>query len=221
MNDQERLAIVWNQIERLAFKPASTTEQKSWLSICGKSLHQLWECDPISLHLSKCMSFDIPLLGVEWDYRIESLTKYSLAIKTSKSTLWTIHCDPQYEVKPVLAPSERYPNAMGNQQLEKDVTTVLDGMLFHPCCHSHLEEIGSWAAGNSSPNLHDIRISSAEPNPFIFMFQLRFQFCIISIKKREEEKSRITTLFLNAIKTGSNVPPSNLFGFRLSAVSSL
>lgn len=215
MTEQERIAIVWNHIERLAFKPASPKNQKAWLSICGRSLHKLWECDPISSPLKHSLTnFDIPLLGIQWDYSIVNSTKYDLSIKTSESILWTIHCDPRYETKPVLAPAESYPNPRTNQQLEHDLKKVLDGMIFHPRCHSHLKEIGSWATEKNLPLLHEIRISSAEPNPFVFMFQLRYQFCITSKEKREEEKARLTTLFLDAIKNGRAVPPSCLFDFK-------
>jgi len=216
MTEQERLAIVWNQIERLAFKPSSSANKRTWLSMCGRSLHQLWECEPISSNLLLTTCFAIPLLGLQLDYHIESSTKYTLSIKTSEYILWTIHCDPSYEEKPVLSPSESYPNARTNPHLEHDVKKVLEGMIFHPRCHSHLKEIGSWASDfemNDAPSdpLHEIRISSAEANPFLFMFQLRFQFCILPPNKRDEERNRLLTLFTEAIKTSQNIPPRDLF----------
>jgi hypothetical protein len=70
---------------------------------------------------------------------------------------------------------------------------VLDGLIFHPMVHQHL----LYPIDN-----HLIRIGGGIANPFLFLFQIRYQFCLIE-ENRNKEKERLMLLFSEAIRAKS------------------
>jgi hypothetical protein len=132
---------------------------------------------------------------------------------------WKFHVDPEFHSKASLQTSvDKYPHQqMG--ELRRDVEAVLNGMLFHPRCHAHLEDLGGWhvqldqnSGGLSS---HEVRIGGGIENSYVFLFHLRYQFCLVSDQARNDEKTRLIGLFENAIKNNdSTVTARDLFNFQ-------
>ena len=217
MNEKKRRAIVWDMIEHIAFRPITSNERSNWLSVYARTLHNLWGLDPIWKPLTTNDKFNVTFLNLRCKYSIESVGKYktSFADDSSDSLFWRIHVDPRFESKASLQASVgKYPHDQ-KSELHRDVDVVLRGMLFHPRCYTHLEDLGvrhvQLDGGLSS---QEIRIGGGIENPYVFLYHLRYQFCLVSSESRDDERARLITLFENAIRDRlSNVNPMSLFDF--------
>lgn len=219
MTEIERRAIVWDTIERIAFQPRSDNDRDRWLGVFARTLHALWGMDQMWIHLAQDDEFLVYFLNLKCDYYIESLTKYStsLADIDSGSCAWGIQVEPNYLSKASLhsAPG-RYPH-QERAHLQRDIEAVLDGMLFHPRCHAHLEDLGIQyveldqnRAGLSS---HEVRVGGGIENPYVFLFHLRYQFCLVADEVRRYERARLVDLFKRSIRNNQYVPARDLFNF--------
>ena len=218
MNDNKRRAIVWDTIERLAFRP---NPPASWLAFYARTLHGLWGVEPMWDRFALNDYFDIPFLMLKCDYLIESIDKYSVSLIQDSSIVrcyWQNHIDPEYLSKGSLySASGRYPRQQ-RAQLQRDIEAVLDGMLFHPRCHTHFEDLGILPVqldrDRGGLSSHEVRIGGGIENPYVFLFHLRYQFCLVSSQARDDEKTRLIDLFENAIRNNdSTVNARNLFNF--------
>jgi hypothetical protein len=218
MNDNKRRAIVWDTIERIAFRPNPPAR---WLGVYAKTLHDLWGMDRIFTRFSLNDEFTVSFLNLRCKHKIESESKYDVSFVHDSSDCLhlKIHVDPDYLSKASLqALVDNYPS----QQIGKlsgDVEDVLDGMLFHPRCHVHLEDLGvrymQLDLEKGGLGLHDIRVGGGIENPYIFLLHLRYQFCLVHTDVRRDERLRLINLFDNAIREKKqNVNAKELFNFK-------
>ena len=114
---RHRLSIVWDTIERIAFRPKGDKEQKKWLGLYQRTLHDLWEEQPAWERMGKDGSYLVPFLGELFPgelfrYFIETFDRYnaSLSNHSTKVIVWKIHVDPDYVSKASLhsAPKELF-----------------------------------------------------------------------------------------------------------------
>jgi hypothetical protein len=91
-------------------------------------------------------------------------------------------------------------------------------MIFHPRIHTHIKEHGLMPNApqpHGLLDLHEIRIGGGIENSFVFLFHLRYQFCLVSEETRGSEWTRLVNLFTTAIRRGEeHVPTNKLFDFR-------
>ena len=217
MNDNKRRAIVWNTIERIAFRP---NPPESWLGVYAKTLHRLWGEETIWNRFGLDDEFIVTFLNLKCSHFIESVSKYSISFVHDSSDCmhWQTHVDPGFHSKASLQTSvDNYPRQQMDE-LRRDVDAVLNGMLFHPRCHAHLEDLvgrnvqlDQDSGGLSS---HEVRIGGGIENPYIFLFHLRYQFCLVSDQARNSEKTRLIDLFENAIRNSLTVNARDLFNFQ-------
>jgi len=217
MNDNKRRAIVWDTIERLAFRPNPPAR---WLGVYAKTLHRFWGEQPVQDRFALADNFIVTCLNLKCCFLIESESKYNISFVQGSSDClnWQFHVDPGFLSKASLQTSvANYPSQqMG--ELRRDVEAVLNGMLFHPRCHAHLEDLGGWhvqldqnSGGLSS---HEVRIGGGIENSYVFLFHLRYQFCLVHTNARRDERLRLVDLFENVIKNkNSTVSASALFNF--------
>ncbi|MBW2737426.1 MAG: hypothetical protein JRE64_00975 [Deltaproteobacteria bacterium] len=217
MKKNERRAIVWDTIAHTAFRPVSP---EKWLGVYAKTLHTLWGIEPMWARLGIDDHFDIHFLLLKCNYLIESATKYSVSLTQNSPTVhcyWQNHIDSEYLSKGALySASGQYPSQQ-RAQLQRDIEAVLNGMIFHPRCHTHLEDLGRQVqldqdrGGLSS---HEVRIGGGIENPYVFLFHLRYQFCLVSNKVRQTERQRLVDLFESSIRNNQNVNAKDLFNFK-------
>ena len=216
MNDKKRRAIVWDTIERLAFRP---NPPESWLGVYAKTLHKLWGMESVWARFGIDDEFVVTFMNLKCSHFIESVSKYEISLVHDFSDClhWQIHVDPGFHSKASLQTTVgKYPHQqMG--KLSRDIDAVLNGMLFHPRCHTHLEDLGvrhvqldQDSGGLSS---HEVRIGGGIENPYVFLFHLRYQFCLVSDPVRHTEKTRLVDLFENAIRNNGTVSARDLFNF--------
>ncbi len=222
MNEKERLAIVWDNIERLAFRPNPSAR---WLSVYAKTMHRLWGEEPRWNYLRPVDEFFVTFLNLKCCYSIENVEKYSVSLTQNPipdRCYWQNHIDPDYLSKgsPCSA-NGRYPLRFGKQRekLPRDIRTVLDGMIFHPRCHTHLGGLGirhvQLDQDRGGLSSHEIRIGGGIENPYVFLFHLRYQFCLVAENVRVAEKRRLIGLFEEAIvNRDSAVNARDLFDFK-------
>ena len=209
MNDNKRRAIVWDTIERLAFRPSSDKDRDRWLGIYTKTLYKFWGVESTWDHFANG-SFSIPFLDLKCDYKIETADKYSALLQSSSASCsyWQNHIDPEYPSKASLhSVSDKYPLRQHKTQLRRDTEAVLNGMIFHSRCHAHLEDLGGSHVqldpDKDGLSSHEIRIGGGIENPYVFLFHVRYQFCLVSSQVRQTEKMRLIDLFENAIKNNA------------------
>ncbi|HEB86434.1 MAG TPA: hypothetical protein ENI68_05385, partial [Gammaproteobacteria bacterium] len=197
MSETKRRAIVWDTIERIAFRPSSNNDCSAWLGVYAKTLHKLWGLESMWNHFGSNDIFDIQFLELKCKYEIENVDKYSVSLQdlSASRSYWQNHIDATYISKASLhSASGRYPR-LQRAHLQRDIEAVLDGMLFHPRCHAHLEDIGvrhmqldQDSGGLSS---HEVRIGGGIENPYVFLFHLRYQFCLVADQVRQTERQRL------------------------------
>ena len=131
---------------------------------------------------------------------------------------WKFHVDPEFHSKASLQTSvDKYPHQqMG--ELRRDVEAVLNGMLFHPRCHTHLEDLGirhvQLDQEKGGLKSHEVRIGGGIENSYVFLFHLRYQFCLVHTNARRDERLRLVDLFENAIRNkNATVSARALFNF--------
>jgi hypothetical protein len=218
MTPQQRRSIVWAMIERMAFQPHPA---ETWLAVFERRIHQLWELQPGDVTTERNTSFEVPFLGIICLYCVERFDTYTSSIRltgTRSSLLLTLHDDPTYASKAAFHNEIRnYERQDCARHLQADVAHVLDGMIFHPRIHSHIEEYGLTPnAPRPEPllGLHEIRIGGGIENAFVFMFHLCYQFCLLSEQTRSSERARLVNLFTTAIRgRETHVPAGRLFEF--------
>ena len=208
---------MWDTIERLAFRP---NPPASWLGVYAKTLHRLWGTHPMWIRFGLDGEFIVTFPNLKCRYFIESASKYKISFVHDSSDClhWQTHVDPGFHSKASLQTSvDRYPHQqMG--ELRRDVEAVLNGMLFHPRCHTHLEDLGVLPVqldqDSGGLKSHEVRIGEGIENPYVFLFHLRYQFCLVSDQARDREKTHLIGVFENAIrKKDKTVNASKLFKF--------
>jgi hypothetical protein len=167
--------------------------------------------------------FEVDFLNITCNYNIEDTWKYSGIISNMENdsqAIWALEVDPIHISKSNLHNSTaKYSSQNKLKHLRNDIEAVLNGMLFHPCHHCHIDKLGVVARLQGSKTtkngVHDVRIGGGISNAFVFLFHLRYQFCIISDQIREQERNRLINLFTNAIKKDlQSIPTNNLFNFK-------
>jgi len=219
MNERKRRAITWDTIERMAFHPDNTNK---WLGVFEKTLEPLWGIQPGDALCQWKVSFSVPVLGLTCKYAVESEAKYGATFESGEqpeSTFWMVHADSDYISKGALhrAP-DPYPAEDKANHLRHDVTAILDGKVFHPRCHTHYESLGH--LGQEMENvctlgLHEIRVGGGIENAYVFLFHLRYQFCLVAEQVRIDERNRLINLFTDAINTNQqSVSANDLFNYQ-------
>lgn len=222
MNETERRGILWCVIERLAFRP-SASDRDGWLWIYIRTLPKFWGLGETDIQLRRNTGFDADFIQVSCDYTVDAHDKYSVTIANTASppsTCWHLHVDPTYCSKAALCDSTgSYPRQDIAPHLERDLESVLEGMLFHPRNHAHGSDIGIVAnligSGTHSLETSEIRLGGGIENAYVFLMHMRYQFCIFSEKARRDERTRLTRLFSTAFQPGgqAHIPPARLFNF--------
>ena len=218
MTLQERRSIVWAVIERMAFRPDSTSSTQTWFALFSNTIHKLWELQPGDVPTERNTAFNVLPLNLICEYSVEAIDKYVTSISSTANQprlLFTVHSDPAFVSKAGFHnelrkyPSEEY------KSLEGDVRSILDGMIFHPRNHTHIDEYGLPATSPPLLAPHEIRVGGGIENAFVFLFHLRYQFCLVSEEIRYSERNRLVNLFTTAIKgRKTDMSASELFDFR-------
>lgn len=211
MDKQMIRAYLWQAVIRLGFCPASTKDQQGWLYQYGHSIKDFWETSyPKPPRMEKGrITAEIDCtdpLNLSLIYQVDSTHKFNVHFRysdpsNSKKLIWIHDVDGSYfcfPPQPFLSRDGQ--KAALKKFVSDDVEAVVDGLLFHPKAHQHIE---------SPINKHAIRIGGGIDNPFLYLFHLRYQFCLIPIKQKAE-RDRLVALFSDALRSNSPIAASKL-----------
>lgn len=203
-------AYLWQDVIRIGFCPTGDKDVKKWLSMYGRSIKDFWEIDEYPPHPQSNGSFTSSLtssISISFfiEYSITNLSKFAvnfLHVNKSRDLMWIHDVDGEYFSFPEGSILRKYGKSkkISDSDVARHIESVLDGLLFHPCVHQHIESL---------TNNHEIRIGGGIANPFVFLFQLRYQLCPDETAKNEERR-RLISLFEGAIISSSNVPANEL-----------
>lgn len=206
MNEMKRRAIVWDKIERMAFRPSSNNDCRKWLGVYARTLHKLWGIGSMWNRFTLDDKFSVTFLNLKCRYYIESVDKYEVSLMNASSDClhWKTHVDPGFHSKGSLQTCiDKYPHKQIDE-LRCDIEAVLDGMLFHPRCHTHPEDLGirhvQLDENSGGLSSHEVRVGGGIENPYVFLFHLRYQFCLVADQVRQTERQRLIDLFERSIK---------------------
>ncbi|MHB8339081.1 MAG: hypothetical protein ACYDEE_16820 [Ignavibacteriaceae bacterium] len=222
MNKDLMMAFYWARIIKLAFSPLSDHDKDTWLRCYAFSLLKFWGIQnlPSKLKVGQTIKFENKFLNITYDCIIENYQKGSFSISidsaTNNTLLWYHDIDPHYYHPSLvqILPAKLDKRWDQSKVLQEELGNILDGLIFHPHAHQHIDmhiPDSSSADSNHTTN-HDVRIGGGITNPFLFLFQLRYQFCIIK-QNREEEQKRLLNLFSTELNMKSpNISAGKLFG---------
>ncbi|NQU63485.1 MAG: hypothetical protein HQ517_04260 [SAR324 cluster bacterium] len=209
-------AWLWSEIERQAFNPISEKDVKSWIYLYISSLKNYWglnEYPTSDFTPKKNRIIEHSGFKLVFEFNITSADKYWVSIKDLSQKLNWIH--DVDGINYFGFPRQMFLNKIGKRNLaikqctRKQIEIVLDSMICHPKVHHHIAEY-------PKPE-HEIRIGGGISNPYLYLFQLRFQLCI-NKPEREKEKGRLTTLFMEKIKSKNPIPAGDLFRYNIANI---
>lgn len=201
-------AYLWQDVIRLGFSPSGKKDIGSWLHLYGRSLKDFWEIDEYPSISKGNGSINIELacttsLNIALSCNITNITKFAVTFSPFSDRShnpWIHDVDGSYFVFPERSLLTKYKKRkMAIKKIRtKHVEIVLDGLIFHPTAHQHINN-----------DFHSIRIGGGINNPFLYLFHLRYQLCPDETS-RDEEKTRLIGLFESAVKSNTPVTANKL-----------
>ncbi|MFA6598104.1 MAG: hypothetical protein WCS69_10305 [Ignavibacteriaceae bacterium] len=221
-NREQIKAEIWLKIIMLAFSPSKQDDIFTWLSCYIRSIPKFWEIEFSPARNPLNATIENQFINISYDYKIDSLSKSVINVFVHRSSekyiLWSHDIDKSYYSLPSNSILSMLKSTSRNKEeiINEEIESVLDGLIFHPTVHQHIIDDNIFSAGASISN-HEIRIGGCIDNPFLYLFQLRYQFCLLG-SNRIEEKNRLIGLFSRVLKKKSTIQISagELFGFSLS-----
>jgi len=195
MNKEIQLAYIWKKIILLGFSPSGEGDVYAWISCYRRSVVNFWEVSEFPRQDKFKLSVYNSNIPINYEFSFEDFKKFIVNFyyphSSNKDFIWLHDVDKTYFVpEQFILTYDNHMNKYLRTIKEDDLKMVLEGLLFHPAAHQHIEE---------PLTQHQIRIGGGIHNPFQFLFHLRFQLCLID-EKREKEKKRLNKLFLSAIQ---------------------
>ena len=179
-------AYIGNEILHKAFSPSGQKEINNWIYQYKKDFYGFLEIGCHDLN-----SNYMPTESISFEYKIDSIDKFTFEfIHCDNQLWWKQDIDKEFFYFPIqdfLTECNKRNQAITNYEND-DLKAVVDSMICHPYVHQHI----------IMPEYnHNIRIGSGLDNPFLLLYNLRFQ--LSPIAKRDEERNRIINLFDNSL----------------------
>lgn len=215
--DDKKFYECWKYIEKKAFKPENcsrdTKNTLKWLRCLLLFFQDFYEmenqypgvsCDGVKY---VCENFRLPFISCTFSINVD-LSGFSFSLKWDKTSL-QFEYDARYKCE------WDYINEPGRYRMnpdfnETELEFILENMIKHPAIHCHVfSEL--WNKTIPGDSLHEIRIGMPTKNPFLFLYQLSFQFLsIFGEQKKEKEFERLTGIIWEK-KDEISISPGDLF----------
>ncbi len=197
---------IWNEINRLAFKP-NVSNYKKWINSYLRSLPLFWGSTyqpegPSIIGESIVGKFENNGVDFACKFTLQHDHSLCLDFTHADSRILSHHsdCSGPYLI-PKYHQSDISRNVIISHSSEDDYNKVIESLLMHPRDHTHIEfpKIG-----------HKIRLSGSVFNFYSYLFHLRIQLCPDK-DKRKAEKDRLKELFKNAVENEHLITSDALF----------
>jgi hypothetical protein len=208
----------WNYIETRAFSPKSEKEVEKWLSNFTQFFDRIYEkgekwvnmkpennkfiyelkFEPVNIYCKYCIEID--------------LSKFSFDIKLNGSAV-QFGYDRRYVCEFDYLDDHCKKEEISNEFTREELEEILKNKIKHPALHYHIKkEVPDKTQDKKKDFPHDIRITAAIKNPFLFLYQLSFQILLILEKsqKQQDELKRLTKVILEN-KDRMTIRPGKLF----------
>jgi hypothetical protein len=207
-------AFLWRDVIRLGFSPKGDKNKSSWLKQYNQSLRSFWGIDyyppvPSKIEGGYLSTIDcLAPINIAYEYVVYFSNKFLIRMMNPLSNLLWVHDydDSHYSF---LQDEQIFLCYQQNEKMQKvkradvikefnrnGLEDVIHSLLTHPTPHQHIE---------SPIKNHIIRIGGGIINPFLYLFHLRFQFCLDE-NRRKEEFNRLVELFETAIRKDNSIP---------------
>lgn len=210
----------WNYIEKRAFMPANESETKRWLRCFGLFIEKKFKTGdgfPKIKKESNSLSYEHVIafksFNVGFSYTITSdPSKFSILLNWQENIL-QFDYDSQYTCE--LDYLEKHCGDQSKEFSRSELEEVLKNKIWHPALHYHIKGRKSSHQKEEIEFPHEIRIGLVTRNPFLFLYQLTFQFlCLLQNMHRNTKKEKEFNRLLNVIfenKDQMNISPGVLF----------
>ena len=237
MTPQDRRRyLLWHLIERHAYCPSSSANQRTWCTLFVASLSKFWGVDPLVVDpVFPRGSFPVPGTDFAIEYDLSNWAgvpkRASVRIRFKGVEVACHHIDHAYKERMGLLdpPSGKvltlYTNkASQSEDVLEDVRWVLDCYVIHPCAHVHPSpEIlanGADLDAGFRKCLHEVRLGTGFTNPFAALFQYRVNLVLgktpgATREAKRKERDRVAALIQDAVLKGTlenGVSAGKLFG---------
>lgn len=228
MNSKE-FYTYWNYIESRAFSPdTSDGGIRSWLRCFGKFFNKLFETGERCHQIPKenntyiyIIKFPKLKINMSCECRIRiGLSKFSFTINWNNSAV-QFEYDNRYKCEFDYLDDKKSKKDPSNEFSRDELKEVLKNKIVHPALHCHIKGKISVKENSEEEEIdfpHDIRIGTAGKNPFLFLYQLAYQFLALfgeeaGKKKKERELNRLVeVIYENREK--AKISPDTLLGKR-------
>jgi hypothetical protein len=208
----------WNYIEMRAFSPQSKKEVGKWLSNFAMFLVRLYgkrekwvKVRPTDNKFADVLIFDP--LNISCKYSIEiDLSKFSFFIEWNGIAV-QFEYNNQYVCEFDYLDEHCKKEEISREFTKKELEEILKNKIKHPALHYHFKtKVSDKKQEKKIDFPHTIRITATVKNPFLFLYQLSFQFLWIFGKgqKQQYELKRLTKVILEN-KDQMTIPPGILF----------
>lgn len=207
----------WNYIERKAFRPSKKKEIKKWLRCFVLFFNKVFETGDsypkIKEEKNKFLHeivFELLDVTCSFDILVD-LSKFSFDIKW-KDTGLQFGYDRRYtcEFDYLDEHCRDKRSDFSKEELEK----VLESKIHHPALHYHIKgKIFNKIQGEEIDFPHEIRIGLATKNPFLFLYQVSYQFLyVFGDDKKQQELQRLAAVIFENKERKMEISPGVLFG---------
>ncbi len=212
---------LWKRIEKKAFIPEDNRDlqmTKRWLIKLLEFFLHLYELEPrftnVAVEGGKYVFDNFRMAHFNCTFRINTdLSGFSCSLKWGQTSL-------QFEYDSNYLCEWKYLNELAKKdkhikkekcEIEKaDLEHILEHMIAHPAIHCHMDgEILKEIFPKTG--LHEIRLGMPTTNPFLFLYQVSFQFLsLIEERKKQEELKRLAGVIWEN-KDKMSISPGILF----------
>jgi hypothetical protein len=207
----------WNYIEKKAFSPSNIGEIKNWLYcflIFFNKIFEKGDTFPPKINGKNKIHLEIvfELLDVTCISEIlVDLSKFSFDIKWKDTGLQSGY-DSRYTCE--FDYLDEHCGDMSPDFGEAELKKVLESKIHHPALHYHIKgKIFNKKQGEVIDFPHEIRIGLATKNPFLFLYQVSYQFLyVFGDEKKEHELQRLAAVIFENKEIKIEISPGVLFG---------
>ncbi|HLP44347.1 MAG TPA: hypothetical protein VK186_20855 [Candidatus Deferrimicrobium sp.] len=219
----------WKRIEKKAFIPEDSRDSKMtkrWFIKLLEFFHQLYELESrfpnVAVEGGKYVFDNFRMAHFHCTFRINTdLSGFSFCLKCAQTSL-------QFEYDANYLCEWKYLNELAKKdkhikkekfEIEKtDIDYILEHMIAHPAIHCHMDS-DILKEVIPKDDLHEIRLGMPTTNPFLFLYQVSFQFLSLieekkntgDTKKQAELKRLAEVIWEN--KDKMSISPGLLFPF--------
>lgn len=200
-HDNKKFFNCWKYIEKIAFSPVGSKDIEGWLNCFMKFFYTIYEQETYFPNIfdkeKKKFSKEFTFSPIDTTFKFvinPDISAFSFQLNWERNNpdypnlLYEYdseyHCEWDY-----INESNTFQKKLDFN--EEDLECILHHMIFHPAIHCHIfSEL--WTKNISAASHHDIRIGMLTKNPFLFLYQVSFQFLsIIEERKKQAELKRL------------------------------